>query len=158
MTIRTCPTETEEEIALSDYCNLMKLRHFHVPQETYTTSWKQKAKNKAQGVSSGVSDHWIVVPTKSGKKLVVIELKRQFGNTPSDEQISFINDINEINNVEATVCYGADEAINVIQGIVKGDYGSYNDCQKRMKKIEENRKNRAKIKKSVKNEKNVLPY
>lgn len=154
-----CPTETSEEIDFSNYCKARGLVHWHVPQETYTTSWAQKSKNKAMGVLEGVSDHWVRVPLKTGGYgLVVIELKRLWGNTPSDAQIKFIHQMDEINNVAPVCCYGAEEAIAVIEEIEKGDFTTYDKCWQRMTKIEENRRKRAKNKEKMAKNKNVLPY
>lgn len=158
--ISYCPHETDEEIALSDYCKERGFTHWHVPQETYTDSWKQKAKNKAMGVLEGVSDHWIILPTTAFIKesLLVIELKRQFGNTPTNAQIKFLKAIGNVQNIGSVCCYGADEAIKVIEEVEKGDFTTFNKCNERMYKIEENRKKRRKISKKSPKSKNDLPY
>lgn len=155
-----CPHETDEEITLSNYCEQRGLTHWHVPQETYTTSWKQKTKNKAMGVLEGVSDHWVILPPNSTrpKSLLVIELKRQFGNTPTDAQIKFLKDIGGIPNIGTVCCYGADEAIKVIEEVEKDDFTTFDKCNKRMYKIEENRKKRRKIPKKSQKSENDLPY
>lgn len=76
------PLEDEEQAALVQWLRLKGYPHFRVPSETYTKSWKQKAKNKALGVVSGVPDLFIV--TSSG--LVAIEMKRIKGSVTSPEQ------------------------------------------------------------------------
>lgn len=150
------PLEDDEESALCGYCDLLGYVHWHVPQETYTTSWKQKAKAKKLGVHSGVSDHWVKVPTPTGHQLFVIEMKRQKGNTPTDEQIKFIREMNEIENVKACCAYGSAEAISVLEEAKSGVYNTYQKLTERMEKIAENREKKAKN--SKKPQKTVLPY
>ena len=55
------PTEAAEQVALVHYLRAKGYRHFRVPNETYTKSWKQKATNKALGVVSGVPDLFVIV-------------------------------------------------------------------------------------------------
>lgn len=157
-----CPTETEEEVTLSNYCDAQHWVHWHVPQETYTTSWKQKAKNKAQGVLEGVSDHWVILPTCKGHLLVVIELKRQWGNTPTDAQIKFLNDIDAVTNVVPVCCYGADEAIQVLKELREYKTSALDKCLERTEKLRKKRENPSKkprkLVKTSQNAKNILPY
>lgn len=156
-----CPTEDVEEAQFSSWCDHKGLTHWHVPQETYTTSWKQKAHNRDLGVKAGVSDHWVKIdvpfPPANDRHsvLLVIEFKRQFGNIPTDEQIKFIHEMEEIPNVTAVCCYGCDEAIKVVEELERGKFDTFDKCTARMLKIEENRKKRAK---NRKNSKNDLPY
>lgn len=154
--VNLCPSEEDEESTLSDYCELHHYNHWHCPNETYTTSWKQKSKNKRLGVKSGVSDHWVRVSTPMQERLFVFEMKKKHGNTPTDEQIAFIRDMNKVDNVFACCAYGADEAIAVIEEILLNNYDTYYKLLDRMEKIAEKRKNLAK-KRKIK-EKNTLPY
>lgn len=55
-------TEDQEQEAFVQWLRLKGYSHFRVPNETYTKSWSQKAKNKKLGVSSGVPDLAVVVP------------------------------------------------------------------------------------------------
>lgn len=153
-----CPSETEEEIAFREWCDSKGYLNFHIPQETFTKSWQQKVKNKEMGVLAGVSDHWVKLPTPKHPQgsLVVIELKRQFGNTPTDEQIKFMLSMEQIDNVTAVCCYGAQEAIKVCEELNVGKYETFDKCWERSNKIIKNRQNNAKkIKKSPKTD---LPY
>lgn len=161
----TCPDETSEEEALSDYCEEHGWTHWHVPQETFTKSWAQKLKNKRQGVRAGVSDHWVVLPTCKNYLLVVIELKRKRGNTPTDEQIEFLEDLDKVTNVVTVCCYGADEAIDVLEELRRYDTTMLDLCNDRMMRIKsrrQKRRNKPKTPKKPKNtgksEKNDLPY
>lgn len=161
-----CPDETTEEELLCDYCDLHGWQHWHVPQETFTTSWKQKMKNKRQGVKAGVSDHWIVLPTNRGKHLLVaIELKRKRGNTPTNEQIEFLESLDRVDNVVPVCCYGADEAIEMLEELRKYQttlLDLYNDRMMKLKSKRKIRENPQKSDKTPKNTpksaKNDLPY
>lgn len=157
------PSEDDEEAALCDYCELMHYNHWHVPNETYTPSWAQKQKNKRLGVHSGVSDHWVRVSNPTKEMLFVLEMKRQKGNTPTPKQIEFIRNMNKMDNVYACCCYGADEAIQVIQDGINGDFTLFYQLLYRMDEVESKRnKNGEKRRKSGKNTKilpkNGLPY
>lgn len=162
--VKTCPIEDVEEELFNHWCTEQGLTHFHVPQETYTNSWKQKAHNKALGVLEGVSDHWVKLPTIYHPKgsLLIIEFKRQFGNTPTDSQIKFMEDMNEIDNVAAVCCYGFEEAKQVVEEIKNGNFTTYDKCWERTNKIKENRakraENKAKLAKKSQKSKNDLPY
>lgn len=141
-----CPSETEEEITFSSWCEQKGYTHWHVPQETFTKSWKQKKKNEEMGVLSGVSDHWVKLPTPLHPEgsLIVIELKRQFGNTPTDEQIKFMLEMEKIDNVTAVCCYGGDEAIKLCEELRVGEYATFDMCWVRTNKLIENRQKRRK--------------
>mgnify|MGYP001007545441 FL=1 len=91
------PTEDQEQEAFVQWLRLKGYPHFRVPNETYTKSWNQKAKNKKLGVSSGVPDLAVVVPdvwhvygdnvptnTYTGR-LVFIEMKRKKGGVTSEK-------------------------------------------------------------------------
>ena len=102
------PTEDQEQEAFVQWLRLKGYPHFRVPNETYTKSWSQKAKNKKLGVSSGVPDLAVVVSntgTRRGyvetldsddsadydqpiSRLVFIEMKRRKGGVTSANQNS----------------------------------------------------------------------
>lgn len=67
------PTEDQEQEAFVQWLRLKGYPHFRVPNETYTRSWSQKAKNKKLGVSSGVPDLAVVVPN-TGTRRVYVEI------------------------------------------------------------------------------------
>lgn len=164
MVERYCPTEDEEESTFSSWCEQQGLTHWHVPQETYTDSWKQKAHNKALGVLEGVSDHWIKIPTPyhPDGSLLIIEFKRQFGNTPTNAQIKFMDDMNQIDNVAAVCCYGFEEARQVVLEVIEGRFDQFDKCQERTAKLKEKRAKRAKkapkLTENLPKAKNDLPY
>lgn len=107
------PTEADEQKTLVHYLTLRNIPHFRVPNETYTTSWKQKMNNKLLGVSRGVPDIFIIV----GGRLVAIEMKRIKGGVVSKEQQGWIDELNNA-GVEAVVCKGAEEAIAFVENKV----------------------------------------
>lgn len=110
------PTEYDECVTLAEYLQHLKnvgkvLVYTHTPQETYTKSWMQKAKNKKMGVTRGIPDYVIV--TKN-KKVLFIEMKRQKGNTTTIQQKEWLAALSGMESIIADVCYGFDEAKRLI--------------------------------------------
>jgi len=108
-------TEYEECIILFDYLSLLQnkgkiILFTHIPNSTYTPSWNQKRRNKRMGVSAGVPDYMII--TK--KKLLFIEMKREKGGVISEEQNMWIDGLNSVKGVFASVARGFDEAKNIV--------------------------------------------
>ena len=127
------PTEDQEQEAFVQWLRLKGYPHFRVPNETYTKSWSQKAKNKKLGVSSGVPDLFVAVPFPPphliiahkdrddevrSKTLVAIEMKRKKGGVTSENQKKWIKTLNEA-GVQTVVCRGCDAAIEFIESITK---------------------------------------
>lgn len=127
------PTEDQEQEAFVQWLRLKGYPHFRVPNETYTRSWSQKAKNKKLGVSSGVPDLFVAVPFPPphliiahkdrddevrNKTLVAIEMKRRKGGVTSENQKKWIKTLNEA-GVQTVVCKGCDAAIEFIESITK---------------------------------------
>ena len=125
------PTEDQEQEAFVQWLRLKGYPHFRVPNETYTRSWSQKAKNKKLGVSSGVPDLFVAVTfppphliiykddgseLKRDKKLVAIEMKRKKGGVTSKNQKKWIKTLNEA-GIQTVVCKGCDAAIEFIESI-----------------------------------------
>lgn len=108
------PSEYEEQVALRQYCDLMGYAYFAVPNETYTSSWNQKRRNRAKGVVKGVPDFWCIV----GDKLLAIELKRLKRSVISPEQKIWLERLSAA-GVHTKVAYGADEAIAFITNLTK---------------------------------------
>lgn len=106
------PTEYQEQVIFVQWLRLNNIAHYRVPNETYTKSYKQKATNKALGVSPGVPDLFVVLPYSC---LIGIEMKRKKKSVISPAQKVWIETLNTVPNVEAFVCYGAEDAIAVIQ-------------------------------------------
>lgn len=121
------PLETIEQQILANYLRRNDYIFSKIPSETFTKSWRQKRKNKLEWTSKGVPDTLIILKRWS---LLFIELKRQCKilkswkvwkspSVVSEEQKMWIEELNKINNVQATVCYWAEEAIKKIEEIEK---------------------------------------
>jgi hypothetical protein len=106
------PNEYEEQVVLRQYCEFKGLPFFAVPNETYTTSWNQKRRNRAKGVVSGVPDFWVI----ANGILIAIELKRIKGGVVSESQKRWLKLLNDA-GTPAKVCKGAEEAIKFIESM-----------------------------------------
>lgn len=85
------------------------MRHFHVPNSTYTKSIKQKMKNRRLGVVPGPPDLFVLV----GDRIIAIEMKRRRGGQVTPAQAEWIEALNNV-GVAARVCKGSDAAIEFI--------------------------------------------
>lgn len=111
-------TEDEEQALVVQYCEEKHYPLWHTPNSTYTPSWKQKAKNKALGVSAGIPDLGVIV----NNHLIFIEMKRLKASKTSEEQLAWIRRLTDA-NVPARVCRGFDEAKQFIDEIAKTSGG-----------------------------------
>jgi len=109
------PTEHEECVALVQYMNMRNIKHNHINAEMWTTSWKQKHKAKAEGVTKGFPDYCCII----NNKLLFIEMKRTKRSQTSPEQKEWIKELNKCNGVEAVICKGFDEAKEVVDKYLK---------------------------------------
>ena len=102
------PLESTEQVQLVLWLLKKGLKFTSIPNSTYTTSWSQKIKNKEQGLNAGFPDLVVIVKNK----MLFVELKRvkKSLSNVSDEQKSWIEEINKCEGVEARVCYGCDKA------------------------------------------------
>lgn len=114
------PYESEEQGAVLEYCDIWHMPYFHVNNEMWTTSWKQKQTAKAMGTKSGVPDLFIFVPIgryendMPAYQLVTIEMKRKKGSSTSAEQIEWGKTIEQA-NIPHAICKGANEAIGFLK-------------------------------------------
>jgi len=105
------PLESEEQRAVVDYLEFRGLKFSSIPNSTFTRSWKQKTKNKQEGLRAGLPD--LLVVTKD--HLLFIEMKRLKGGKVSSVQKEWLEALNKINDgVVAKICKGAEEAIEFI--------------------------------------------
>ena len=111
------PTEDEEQITVFEWAELNLRQYpvlalmYHVPNGG-KRSKSEAARFKAMGVKSGVSD--ICLPTaRGGYHGLYIELKAKNGK-PSEKQKDFIKNV-RAEGYLAGICYGADEAIKIIE-------------------------------------------
>ena len=90
----------------------------------YQPSIKQRNHLHDEGMRQGVPDLLLILPperSKCGKRLMVwIEMKRQEGGVVSDAQQQWIDAIEDLEggNVGAFVCYGGDEAIDLLKDLM----------------------------------------
>lgn len=108
------PTETQDQIALVKYLELLKaqgkiLLFSHVPQETYTKSWGVKMMNKKKGVRKGVPDLIIITDTT----VLFLELKRLKGGSISPEQKQWNTHLHN-KQTQAHIAKGFDQAKKII--------------------------------------------
>lgn len=99
------PTEDQEQIDFIGWLDEECIPYWHVPNETFTTSWAAKMKNKKLGVKAGVPDLFLVF--KEG--LACIEMKRTVGGTLSDYQKMW-HEILHLASVPVFTCKGAEAA------------------------------------------------
>ena len=126
-------SEHDEAVKFVQWLNYKKIKHWHIPQETFTKSWNQKRKNKEAGVNKGISDYLVIIEhSRLGRQLTLwIELKKQkkilqrkssrgkkgdlvAQNDATPEQLAFIDLVNKSADTLGVVCYGGDEAISTV--------------------------------------------
>ena len=117
------PTEIQETIALANWLRVNNYLFTKNPNETFTKFFNVKRKNKLEWVSPWVPDMMIILKRWS---LLFIELKRRkkvlkswklssSNSRVSEEQKKWISELNKIPNIEACICYWAEEAIKLIE-------------------------------------------
>lgn len=111
------PLERDESRTLVSYLRVRQYKFTHIPNETghSTEAARRAIRMKQEGTSKGFPDYLIIVPTIKGKVLVAIELKRIKGSRTSPEQLEWIDALNECIGTFAYVCYGAKEAIDILE-------------------------------------------
>ena len=108
------PLETIEQQTLVHWLEINNYKYTSIPNSTYTESYSQKRKNKAEWLKPWLPDLLIILKRWS---LLFIELKRSKKSLSkvSKEQKEWIEALSNISNVEAQVCYGAIEWIELIK-------------------------------------------
>ena len=109
------PTEEVEQRMVVEYLELKGLRFTAIPNSTYTTSWKQKMKNKDMGLRAGIPDLLVIV----NKSLIFIEMKRIKNSSTSHEQKLWNERLNKCRGVCAYLCFGFSQAKEVIDKHLK---------------------------------------
>lgn len=71
--------------------------------------------NYVTGLRKGLPDLLIVLPEKC---LIFIEMKRTKGSQTSLEQRQWIERLDSVPNVGAYICYGARQAIDLVQEVL----------------------------------------
>jgi hypothetical protein len=85
----------------------------HIPNETYTTSWNQKKKNRQKGVRAGALDYIIAIKGF----IVFLEMKRIKGGVVSIEQKKWLQATDNKITI-STVSNGYEEAKKYIDAIL----------------------------------------
>ena len=115
MAMVTCTTEFHEQCTVVDYLELLKkigkIKLFTaLPNNTWTKSWSQKHKQKAEGQRKGFPDLCVI----TNKRVIFIEMKRLKNSSVSPEQKEWIEGFNSM-SIPAKICKGCDEAIEFIK-------------------------------------------
>lgn len=109
--------EEQETIVLAKWLELNSYKFSHLANEIWIWWYlwmKIWVKKKKMGVKKWLPDFLIILKRNS---LLFVELKRKKKSLSkvSKEQKERIKALNNINNVEAVICYGAENAINLIK-------------------------------------------
>lgn len=112
------PTEYAEQMAFVDYLMILenqgKIKNFTaLPNNVWTKSFSQRMRQKKEGLRKGFPDLCIV----TNSDIVFIEMKRTKGGQVSPEQRKWHDDICLIGG-NAFICYGAEQAIEVINKFI----------------------------------------
>ena len=104
-------SEADEQIAVIEYCELLGIPVYHIPNEGKRSVWAG-ANLKRQGLRKGVPD--LCVPVARGKcHSLYIEMKAKGGKaTPS--QVEWIQLLRG-QGMCAAVCCGADSAMELVR-------------------------------------------
>lgn len=119
--MNTTPLEADEQATLVEWMEYQGLKFTAIPNSTFTKSWKQKVKNKQQGLRAGFPDLVVIIPedkSNSDKaEMVFIEMKRLKGSTTSKEQKEWHTAISSC-GLPVHVCKGVDSAIEVLSNLM----------------------------------------
>lgn len=111
------PLEDDEQIAVVEYLEARGLKFTAIPNSTFTTSMAVKNRNTRLGLRAGLPDLVIVLPLKG---LLWIEMKRKRGGVVSDAQHDWHDTLDLLPGNAAHICYGAGDAITVIESYLAG--------------------------------------
>lgn len=104
-------SESDEQRAVVEYCDLRNIPIYHVPNGGYRNK-REAARLKAEGVRAGVPDLCIPV-ARGGYHSLYIEMKAA-GGRPTDAQVRWIRRLQD-EGMCAYVCVGAGNAIELIR-------------------------------------------
>jgi len=119
------PLEIAEQKAYIDWLDAKNIRYFAVPNVVILAatlrSIQQKVnfwrRRKEEGVKKGVPDLVVFLP----KIQLYVEMKRISQSKTSDEQIEWVETINNYPYAKAVICKGAMAAIKATQEILELD-------------------------------------
>ena len=107
-------TESQEAILFANRLRQKKFLFTKIAQETWTSSWNQKRKNKMEWLNPWFPDYVVIV----WKIVCCVELKKKKWWVISDHQKEWIERLNQW-WVESRVCKWAKEAIEFILEIME---------------------------------------
>lgn len=108
------PSEAEEQRAVIEWCDALKLPIFHIPNGGHRHK-SVATELKRQGVRPGVPDLFLPI-AKGNYHGLFIEMKRRdfYPYQASDKQVEWLRRLQQ-NGYAAFICKGADEAIACIE-------------------------------------------
>lgn len=109
-------SEAEEQKAVVQYCDAIGVPIYHIPNERHCSP-RTGVHLKAQGLRPGFPDLCIPVP-KGKYSALYIEMKAKGGKISPDQK-DWIHRLRKYGNM-ACVCYGAENAITLIDLYLKG--------------------------------------
>lgn len=116
------PLEDLECYAFADWLHHTGLTFTHIANGQWQPSWKQRIKYSRIGVRRGFPDYVVIIPQErsihSRALLLAIEMKRIKGGKVEPEQIEWQRAINQIEDCQAFICRGADEAISTVSSFL----------------------------------------
>lgn len=110
-------TESGEQEAVVQFCELMRIPVVHIPNEGKRSA-AYAAQMKRMGLAKGFPDLFIPV-ARSGFHGLMIELKRDKMARPTEAQRAWVEYLNRA-GYRAAVCHGADAAIEEIKNYCGG--------------------------------------
>ena len=112
-------SEDDIQIAVCRYLDQKGLKYWHTPNETWTSSWATKARNKKKGVKAGIPDLTILIPSQLGTGFITLymELKTETGSM-SESQKEWQEVFDTVNACEFRCCHGLEEAIDMIDSFL----------------------------------------
>jgi hypothetical protein len=117
------PLEADEQKTFVQWLELNQLKFTAIPNSTWTPSGWQLLENIAMGVRPGFPDLLVIIPAEKSKTkkacILCVEMKRIKGYAIKEKQKSWINAINTVENVEARICFGADQAIGFVSEFLR---------------------------------------
>lgn len=118
------PTEDHECLVFVQWLKMQNgVKFCHVPNETYSPSKSQRGRIARLGGEKGLCDYVVGIRADACKEdrsvLLFVEMKRTKGGALSPEQKDWIDFLNEVGDVQAFDCYGADDAILTIARYLK---------------------------------------
>lgn len=113
------PKEIDEQANVVEYLELLKAQgkvilYTALPNNTFTRSWKQKAKQKREGVKPGFPDMVIVFKDR----VLFLEMKKKKGGTVRENQWEWLTSLADKNTTSA-VANGFDEAKEIINNLLE---------------------------------------